>query len=70
VADEAKKMLVSAGYDPRLGARPMRRIVQRSIEDIVAKRMLSGTVIPGSEVDISLADVQAALGERQNNEQN
>lgn len=69
VADEAKKMLVSAGYDPRLGARPMRRIVQRSIEDIVAKRMLSGTVIPGSEVDISLADVQAALGERQSNEQ-
>lgn len=62
VADDAKKMLVSAGYDPRLGARPMRRIVQRSIEDIVAKRMLSGTVIPGSEVDISLADVQAALG--------
>jgi ATP-dependent Clp protease ATP-binding subunit ClpA len=62
VADDAKKMLVSVGYDPRLGARPMRRVVQRSIEDIVAKRMLSGTVMPGSVMDISLADVQAALG--------
>ena len=61
VADDAKKMLVSVGYDPRLGARPMRRIVQRSIEDIVAKRMLSGTVVPGTAMDISLADVQTAL---------
>jgi ATP-dependent Clp protease ATP-binding subunit ClpC len=63
VADDAKKMLVSAGYDPRLGARPMRRIVQRSIEDIVAKRMLSGEVAPGTAMDITLADVQAALGQ-------
>jgi ATP-dependent Clp protease ATP-binding subunit ClpC len=63
VAEDAKKLLVSAGYDPRLGARPMRRIVQRSIEDIVAKQMLSGAVAPGSVIAISLADVQAALGQ-------
>ncbi len=68
VGEDAKKMLVSAGYDPRLGARPMRRIVQRSIEDIVAKRMLSGTVMPGTAMDITLADVQAALGQRQGDE--
>jgi ATP-dependent Clp protease ATP-binding subunit ClpC len=65
VADDAKKALVTAGYDPRLGARPMRRIVQRSIEDIVAKRMLSGAVMPGTAMDITLADVQAAIGSRQ-----
>jgi hypothetical protein len=41
----------------------MRRIVQRSIEDIVAKRMLSGTVAPGTAMDITLADVQAALNQ-------
>ena len=58
VADDAKKALVAAGYDPRLGARPMRRIVQRSIEDILAKRMLSGVVAPGTTVEITLADVQ------------
>lgn len=68
VADDAKKMLVSVGYDPRLGARPMRRIVQRGIEDIVAKRMLSGAVVPGTAMDISLADVQEALGQNQNGE--
>lgn len=65
VADDAKKALVAAGYDPRLGARPMRRIVQRSVEDILAKRMLSGTVVPGGTVDISLADVQAVLSQTQ-----
>jgi ATP-dependent Clp protease ATP-binding subunit ClpC len=62
VADEAKQTLVVAGYDPRLGARPMRRVVQRTIEDIVAKRMLSGVVAAGSVVEITLGDVQAALG--------
>ncbi len=61
VADEAKKMLVVAGYDPRLGARPMRRVAQRSIEDILARRMLTGEVMPGSVVDITAADVEAAL---------
>jgi len=61
VADDAKKALVAAGYDPRLGARPMRRIVQRSIEDILAKRMLAGTVAPGSTVEIGLADVQDVI---------
>ncbi len=64
VADEAKKTLVAAGYDPRLGARPMRRVVQRSIEDILAKRMLTGEVVPGSVVEISLQDVQTALAQQ------
>jgi ATP-dependent Clp protease ATP-binding subunit ClpC len=61
VADDAKKALVAAGYDPRLGARPMRRVVQRTVEDLVAKRMLSGQVAPGTTIDISLGDIQGAL---------
>lgn len=63
VADDAKKALVEAGYDPRLGARPMRRVVQRSIEDILAKRMLSGAVMPGTTVEITLDDIKTALGQ-------
>jgi ATP-dependent Clp protease ATP-binding subunit ClpC len=61
VADDAKKILVAAGYDPRLGARPMRRVVQRTIEDILAQRMLSGAVPAGSVVEITLQDAQTAL---------
>ena len=48
VEEEGKKLLVEAGYDPRLGARPMRRVVQRAVENTVAKQMLAGTVAPGS----------------------
>ncbi len=63
VADEAKRKLVEAGYDPRMGARPMRRVVQKAVENIIAKRMLGGQVMPGEEIQISLADVEAALGQ-------
>lgn len=62
VAQDAKLFLVERGYDPRLGARPMRRVVQRAVENTVAKQMLSGAVTPGSVVQISLEQVQAMLG--------
>ncbi len=58
VDDAAKKYLVEQGYDPRLGARPMRRIVQRTVENIIAKQMLSGSVAPGSVIEVSLTDIQ------------
>jgi ATP-dependent Clp protease ATP-binding subunit ClpC len=69
VAEDAKLFLVDQGYDPRLGARPMRRIVQRAVENTVAKQMLSGTVAPGSVIEINLEQVQQILGvERQANQ--
>lgn len=60
VADDAKKALVAAGYDARLGARPMRRIVQRTVENFIAKKMLSGAVPPGSTIQINMEDIQAS----------
>ncbi|HJP81132.1 MAG TPA: AAA family ATPase [Candidatus Saccharimonadales bacterium] len=66
VAQDAKLFLVDQGYDPRLGARPMRRVVQRAVENTVARQMLSGSVAPGSTIEISLEQVQQILGvERQ-----
>ena len=61
MADDAKEYMVEAGYDPRLGARPMRRVVQRAVENIVAKQMLSGTVEPGSVIEISLDQVKQII---------
>ncbi|MGF7229215.1 MAG: AAA family ATPase [Candidatus Saccharibacteria bacterium] len=63
VPDDAKRLLVSAGYDPRMGARPMRRIVQRAVENIVARRMLGGQVAPGEQIQISAQDIQTILGQ-------
>lgn len=62
VADDAKLYLVEKGYDPRLGARPMRRIVQRAVENLVAKQMLTGSVAPGSVIEVTLEQVQSMLG--------
>jgi ATP-dependent Clp protease ATP-binding subunit ClpC len=62
VAEDAKLFLVDKGYDPRLGARPMRRVVQRAVENTVAKQMLGGNVTPGSTIEITLEQVQRILG--------
>lgn len=61
VADDAKSYLVDAGYDPRLGARPLRRVVQRAVENVVAKQLLSGDAGAGSDVTISLAQVKEII---------
>jgi ATP-dependent Clp protease ATP-binding subunit ClpC len=50
----AKKVLAEKGFDPVLGARPLRRTVQREIEDVLAEKMLYGEVGPGQ---IVLVDV-------------
>ncbi|HEV7454541.1 MAG TPA: ATP-dependent Clp protease ATP-binding subunit, partial [Candidatus Saccharimonadales bacterium] len=61
VDEDAKHLLVDAGYDPRLGARPMRRVVQRVVENIVANQMLSGQAASGSQIHIDAAAVTAML---------
>ena len=69
VDPDARQLLVEAGYDPRLGARPMRRVVQRVVENQVAKQMLSGQTDVGGTVVVTAADVQNALGNRQDSPQ-
>ena len=65
VDDEAKQILVEHGYDPRLGARPMRRVVQKTVENTVAKQMLSGSVNPGDTISITGEMVQQIFANEQ-----
>lgn len=62
VAEDAKYLLVEHGYDPRLGARPMRRIVQKTVENTVAKSMLSGNLSAGGSITIDRQHIEQALG--------
>jgi len=64
VAQDAKEYLVEAGYDPRLGARPMRRVVQRAVENTVAKMLLSNEVAPGGSIEINLEQVSLLLDKK------
>ena len=58
---DAKLFLVERGYDPRLGARPMRRVVQKAVENTVARQMLSGSVAPGSTITVTLEQARQAF---------
>ena len=62
LTDEAKVLLVERGYDPMLGARPMRRIVQKTVENLVAKAVLAGAVGAGTKIDITAEMVAAEIG--------
>lgn len=62
VDDEAKRLLVEKGYDPRLGARPMRRVIQKVVENNVAKAILAGAVKSGAKVYITASQVQETMG--------
>ncbi|HWJ10860.1 MAG TPA: AAA family ATPase, partial [Nocardioides sp.] len=50
LTQRAKALLAERGFDPVLGARPLRRTVQREIEDVLAEKMLFGEVGPGQIV--------------------
>ena len=51
----AKQLLAARGYDPVLGARPLRRTIQREIEDQLSEKILFGEIKPG---ELILVDVQ------------
>ena len=50
LSPEAKEMLVEKGYDPAMGARPLRRAIQRLIEDPLADFVLGRSLAPGSTI--------------------
>lgn len=63
VVDEAaKRRLIEVGHDPRLGARPMRRSIQKVVENTVARKLLSGEAAVGSEIVITPDVVDQTLG--------
>src|SRR5439155_4835220 len=50
LTDGAKELLVDKGYDPAMGARPLRRAIQRLIEDPLADYVLGRSIEPGSTI--------------------
>jgi ATP-dependent Clp protease ATP-binding subunit ClpC len=50
----AKQRLIELGYDPALGARPLRRAVQREIEDKLSEKIVRGELVSASHVDVDL----------------
>ena len=61
VDDLVKGKLMEAGYDPAFGARPLKRAIQRLIQDPLALALLDGTIQPGSTVRASLQGDEIVL---------
>jgi ATP-dependent Clp protease ATP-binding subunit ClpC len=54
--ESVKKLLLERGYDPKFGARPLRRAIQKMVEDSLSNLMLEGTAIPGDTITVTVAD--------------
>ena len=54
LTDQAKELLVDKGYDQALGARPMRRTIQREIEDVLSEKILFGELTAGNLVVVGV----------------
>jgi ATP-dependent Clp protease ATP-binding subunit ClpC len=55
LSEEAKDLLVEKGWDPTMGARPLRRAIQRYIEDPLADFVLGAELTPGSTIMVDRA---------------
>jgi len=54
--DSAVEWLANAGYDPVYGARPLKRAIQRHLQDTLAERILAGDVVPGETINVTAVD--------------
>ena len=54
--DEAKAYIVDKGYDSKYGARPLRRTIQNEIEDVMAEKILEGSIMAGNKVLVTVKD--------------
>jgi ATP-dependent Clp protease ATP-binding subunit ClpB len=60
----ARQWLADEGYDPVFGARPLKRVIQRALQDQLAEMLLSGDVVDGSTVHISAGPDGLLVGDR------
>ena len=56
ITDKARAFLAEKGYDQAYGARPLRRAIQKMVEDQLSEEMLKGEIKPGSEVLVDVED--------------
>ena len=56
VSEDARRFVANAGYDPQFGARPLKRAIQRQIENPLSREMLGGAFAPGDTIKVEVRD--------------
>jgi ATP-dependent Clp protease ATP-binding subunit ClpB len=59
--EDAELWLGEAGYDPIYGARPLKRVIQRSLQDKLANLLLAGELKPGDELRVTVREGELAF---------
>jgi ATP-dependent Clp protease ATP-binding subunit ClpB len=62
VTGGAKRWLAETGYDPVYGARPLKRVVQKEIESVLARKLLAGEIQDGTTVQVDVQNDELLLG--------
>ncbi len=56
LSDESRNWLAEKGYDPAYGARPLKRVMQKALQDQLAEELLAGRIKDGDTIDVSIGD--------------
>ncbi len=54
LTDAAKQLIIDTSYDPQFGARPLRRYIQHTVETLIAKKILEGSILPGETITVDV----------------
>ena len=66
VDKKAIETLVELGYDKEYGARPLRRLIQKEIENVLSSKIIAGEIENGAEVDVSISRGKLKIGVKEN----
>jgi ATP-dependent Clp protease ATP-binding subunit ClpC len=67
--DKAREFLIEKGFDPQYGARPMRRSIEKHLEDPLAEEILRGTLIEGEPVTVTADQDKLVFKQRDQRDQ-
>jgi len=65
ITEEAVDFLAEAGYEPEFGARPLRRVIQRELDDRIADILVTEAVAEGGTVEVSVSDGELVVAPRE-----
>lgn len=61
VDEESRRLLLEKGYDQKFGARPLRRAIQKMVEDALSNAMLEGAIVGGDKIQVTVKEGELAF---------